>query len=100
VFVVRTSGRAVIAYGSAAASDALSSSSTLGASPEFAAAARSVGGRPGLFLTVAPILDLVRSTSSGRSSSFQRAEPYLARFSYVAAGSLSPSVTRIVLGLR
>jgi hypothetical protein len=100
LFLLHQGSRAVITYGPGAAKAALPGPSTLASTPAFAAAANSVGGKPALFFAVAPILDLLRSTGSAGSSGFQKAEPYLARFSYVAAGSPSKSDTRITLGLR
>jgi hypothetical protein len=87
--VFQRSGRVVIAYGDAAARDAVASGDRLGDSADFASARDSLGGDYdlGFYLLVKPILDLVDSTSAANDSGWQRARPYLEPLTALVSGT-------------
>ena len=82
-------GRVVIAYGDAAAQDAVDPSDTLGDSPEFAETRDSLGGDydVSFYVLVEPILALVESTGAVSDADWQRARPYLEPLSALVTGS-------------
>ena len=89
VHLFQRSGRVVLAYGDAAARDAIDPGEKLGGSPDFTAARDSLGSdyELSLFVQVKPILDLVDSTDVGSDADWQEAKPYLEPLSALVAGS-------------
>jgi hypothetical protein len=83
------SGRVVLAYGDAAAKDAVDPSEKLGDSPDFAEARDSLGSdyEVSFLLQVAPILAIVDSTDAGSDADWQKAKPYLEPLSVIVSGS-------------
>jgi hypothetical protein len=82
-------GRVVLAYGDAAARDAIDPGEKLGGSADFTAARESLGSDYELsfFVQVKPILDLVDSTDAGSDPDWQKAKPYLEPLIALVAGS-------------
>jgi len=82
-------GRVVVAYGDAAARDAVDPSETLGDSPDFSATRDSLGGDydVSFVVLVQPILDLVESTGAASDADWQDAKPYLEPLSALVAGT-------------
>jgi Protein of unknown function (DUF3352) len=82
------SGKVVVAYGDAAAKDAIAAGGKLGDSPDFTAAGDSLGDyNVSFYMLVKPILDLVESTSAGSEAGWQEAKPYLEPLSALVAGT-------------
>lgn len=70
--------RFVIAYGASAAPDALAPAQTLGDTPEYQAAAKSLEGyEPGMYLAGAPVIELVENLGASSSPDWQMVRPYL-----------------------
>jgi hypothetical protein len=82
-------GRVVIAYGDAAAKDAVDPSEKLGDNPDFSSTRDSLGGdyEVSFVVLVQPILDLVESTGAASDADFQDAKPYLEPLSALVAGT-------------
>jgi hypothetical protein len=82
-------GRVVLAYGDAAARDAVDPSEKLGDSAEFSEAVDSLGSdyEVSFLLRVAPILSIVDSTDAASDADWQEAKPYLEPLSALVAGS-------------
>jgi hypothetical protein len=82
-------GRVVVAYGDAAAKDAIDPSETLGDNPDFAATRESLGGdyEVSFFVLMQPIFDLVDSTGAASDADWQDAKPYLEPLSALVAGT-------------
>jgi hypothetical protein len=95
--------RLVIAYGDPATKDALSPSSKLGDASGFKTATQALGGAPpSLYVAFGPILGLLDSTSSNRSS-YRQARQYLAALDTFAVGGRkdgSLQVARVVVSLK
>lgn len=89
IHLFQRSGRVVLAYGDAAARDAIDPGDKLGDSADFTAARDSLGSDYELsfFLHVKPILDLVDSTGAASDADWQEAKPYLEPLSALVAGS-------------
>jgi hypothetical protein len=79
----------VLAYGDAAARDAIDPGEKLGDSPDFTAARDSLGSdyELSLFVQVKPILDLVDSTDAASDADWQEAKAYLEPLSALVTGS-------------
>jgi hypothetical protein len=82
-------GRVVIAYGDAAAKDAIDPSETLGDNPDFSSTQDSLGGDydVSFFMLMQPIFDLVESTGAADEADWQDAKPYLEPLSALVAGT-------------
>ena len=82
-------GRVVVAYGDAAAEDAIDPSEKLGDNPDFSSTRDSLGGDydVSFVVLVQPILDLVESTGVASDADFQDAKPYLEPLSALVAGT-------------
>jgi hypothetical protein len=97
-------GGAIAAYGAAATRAALRPSGRLGDTGLFRKAAAALGGRPTLFLDVAPALQLAGSSPHHRGGEqFQKLLPQLRHIEYLAVGARRDGkldVVRAVLGLR
>jgi hypothetical protein len=89
IHLFQRSGRVVLAYGDAAARDAVDPAEKLGDSPDFTAARDSLGSDYELsfFVHVQPILDLVDSTDVASDADWQEAKPYLEPLSALVSGS-------------
>jgi hypothetical protein len=89
IHVFQRDGRVVLAYGDAAAQDAVNPSDTLGDSPEFAETRDSLGGDydVSFYVLVEPILALVDSTEAASDADWQRAKPYLEPLSALVTGT-------------
>jgi Protein of unknown function (DUF3352) len=84
--------RFVIAYGDAAAEDAVDPAERLGDAPGFEAAARSIQGYdPSFYLSMGPVLELVDSTPAGSAEDWQKARPYLEPIGALVAGTAGDS---------
>ena len=78
----------VLAYGDAAASDAVDPADTLGDSPDYPVVSDSLGDyEVSMYVLVGPILDLVDSTDSGADADWQKAKPYLEPLRALVAGT-------------
>jgi hypothetical protein len=76
-----------VAYGDAAAKDAVAPAERLGDSPEFQRAAQSIDGYAvNLYLAVAPVLELAESEAGG-DPDWQSAKPYLAPLEALVSGT-------------
>jgi hypothetical protein len=88
VHVFQKGGRVVFAYGDAAASDAIDPAQKLADSPDYGAAADSLGDyEVSFYLLAQPILDLVDSTGAGSDADWQKAKPNLEPLSVLVGGS-------------
>src|SRR5215217_2959020 len=88
IHVFQRSGRVVLAYGDKAAADAVGSSQPLGDSPDYEQAAGSLGDYDvSFYLAVAPILQLVDSTSAAGDADWRKAKPYLEPLSALLGGT-------------
>jgi hypothetical protein len=104
VVAARSADKVVIAYGEAAASDALEPSEKLGDSAAYDEAKEQLGEgfEPGFLLSMPPVVSLIGSAAKDKAE-FARAKPYLDAFSVVAAGGKIDGDTarsRVVAGLR
>lgn len=78
VHLFQRDDRFVIAYGDAAARDAISPSQKLGSSPEFSSATESLEGYDvSFYLAIGPILELAENEGAGEEEGYQEAKPYL-----------------------
>jgi hypothetical protein len=82
-------GRVVLAYGDAAARDAIDPGDKLGDSPDFASIRDSLGGDydVSFIVLMQPIIDLVDSTEAANDADWQDAKPYLEPLSALVAGT-------------
>jgi Protein of unknown function (DUF3352) len=82
-------GKVVLAYGDAAARDALNPGATLGDSAAYAAAEDALGGdyAVSFYLAFGAILDLVDSTGAAADDGWQEAKPYLEPLDAIVAGA-------------
>jgi Protein of unknown function (DUF3352) len=89
IHLFQGSGRVVLAYGDAAAKDAVDPSEKLGDSAEFSEARDSLGSdyEVSFLLRVAPILAIVDSTEAASDADWQEAKRYLEPLSTLVAGS-------------
>ncbi len=83
-------GRVVVAYGDAAARDAVDPSEKLGDNPDFSSTRDSLGGDYDVSFVVLmqPILDLVESTGAASDADWQDAKPYLEPLERARGGDL------------
>jgi hypothetical protein len=89
--VFQRDDRVVVAYGDAAAADALAPTDRLGDSPEFSDAAQSIDGYAvNFYLAVAPVLELADSQAGG-DPSWQSAKPYLEPLQALVSGTSGDS---------
>ena len=87
VHVFVSDDRFVVAYGDAAAADAVAPAQRLGDSPEFQRAAQSIDGYAvNLYLAVAPVLELAES-QVGNEPEWQSAKPYLEPLEALISGT-------------
>ena len=78
IHIFQRDDRVVVAYGDAAARDAIDPAEKLGDSAEYDEATQSLGGYDvSMYVAVAPILELVDSTPAGSDAGWQKAKPYL-----------------------
>jgi Protein of unknown function (DUF3352) len=88
VHVFQRGDRVVVAYGDAAAKDAIDPAQKLGDSREFTEATKSLGDYTiSMYAVVAPILQLVDSTESGSDPDWQKAKPYLEPLKALVGGT-------------
>ncbi len=88
IHVFQKDGKVVFAYGDAAAADAVNPANKLGDSPDYTAAADSLGGYDiSFFLLMQPILDLVDSTATKNDADWQKAKPYLEPLNALVGGT-------------
>jgi len=88
IHVFLSGDRFVVAYGDAAAKDAVDPAQTLGESPEFQAATESLQGYDiSFYVGLAPIFQLVDSTPAADDQGYQAAKPYLAPLQALVAGT-------------
>jgi hypothetical protein len=82
------SGKVVVAYGDAAAKEAIDSANKLGDSAGFTAASDSLGDYDvSFYVLVKPILDLVDSTPAASDAGWQDAKPYLEPLNALVGGT-------------
>ena len=87
VHLFQRGDRVVLAYGDAAAEDALDPAQRLGDSAEFAEAAKSLDGYAvSFYLAAAPVLELADSAAGG-DADWQRARPYLEPLKALVGGT-------------
>jgi hypothetical protein len=87
VHVFQRDDRFVVAYGDAAAADAVAPAQRLGDSQEFQDAAQSIDGYAvNLYLAVAPVLELAES-QAGNDADWQSAKPYLEPLEALVSGT-------------
>jgi hypothetical protein len=87
VHVFQRDDRFVVAYGDAAAEDALAPAQRLGDSPEFTDAAKSIDGYAVTFyLALAPVIELADS-EVGNDPDWQSAKPYLEPLEAIVSGT-------------
>jgi hypothetical protein len=88
VHLFQQSGRVVLAYGDAAASDAIDPGEKLGDDPDFTATRDSLGDYDvSVYVLMQPIFDLVDSTETANDADWQKAKPYLEPLSALVAGT-------------
>jgi len=89
VHVFQRGDRVVLAYGNAAAREALKPSSTLGETPDFQSASKSLGSdfAVSTFIAVNPIVALADNLGAASHPDFQRAKPYTEPFGALVGGS-------------
>jgi len=88
VHVFQRSGRVVVAYGDAAAADAIEPRETLGDSADFAEVRDSLGDVDvSFYLLMQPIFDLVESTGAANDADWQDAKPYLEPLNALVSGA-------------
>jgi uncharacterized protein DUF3352 len=81
-------GRVVLAYGDAAAEDAVDPGEKLGDNPDFASARDSLGDYDvASYVLMQPIFELVDSTGAANDADWQDAKPYLEPLSALVAGT-------------
>jgi hypothetical protein len=79
IHLFQRDGKVVLAYGDAAAKDALDPSQTLADSAAYGDAEDALGGdyKLSFYLAVDPIIELIDSTSAANDEGWQQAKPYL-----------------------
>jgi hypothetical protein len=88
VHIFQRGDRVVVAYGDAAAEDAIDPAQKLGDSAQFTEAKKSLGDYTiSTYVAVAPILQLVDSTESGSDPDWQKAKPYLEPLKALVGGA-------------
>lgn len=88
IHVLQRDDRMVVAYGDAAAADALEPAQSLGDSPEFQSAAQSLDGYGvSMYFAMAPILELADNAGASANPEWQQVRPYLEPLSALVAGS-------------
>ncbi|HEX6652523.1 MAG TPA: DUF3352 domain-containing protein [Thermoleophilaceae bacterium] len=88
IHVFQADGRVVVAYGDAAAREAVKPAQKLADSPDFSSVKDSLGDYDvSFYVLVKPILDLVDSTSAGDDADWQDAKPYLEPLNALVAGT-------------
>jgi hypothetical protein len=89
VHVFQRDGKVVIAYGDAAAKEALGSKDTLGDSAEFKSATDSLGGDYAIstWVAIQPILKLAESTSVTREGEWAQVKSYLEPLGAIVSGA-------------
>jgi hypothetical protein len=88
IHLFQRDGRVVLAFGNKAAADAVDSGEPLGDSEAYGQAADSLGDYDvSFYLAVAPVLQLVDSTSAAADSHWQEAKPYLEPLSALVGGT-------------
>ena len=91
IHVFQRDDRFVVAYGDAAAADAVAPAQRLGDSQEFQDAAQSIDGYAvNLYLAVAPVLELAES-QAGNDPDWQSAKPYLEPLEALVSGTAGDS---------
>jgi len=104
VVAARGKGRVVIAYGAAAAAEALAPGQKLADAPAYGEAKSLLGDgfEPAFVLSMPAVVELAQSVSGG-DADFEKAKPYLEAFSVIASGGKLDGDTarsRVVAGLR
>jgi Protein of unknown function (DUF3352) len=88
IHLFQRDGRVVLAFGNRAAADAVDSGEPLGDSEGYSQAADSLGDYDvSFYLAVAPLLQLVDSTSTAADANWQEAKPYLEPLSALVGGT-------------
>jgi hypothetical protein len=89
IHLFQQDGKVVLAYGDAAAADAISPGQTLADTAEFAQAEDALGGdyNVSFYLAAEPILALVDSTGAGASAEWAQAKPYLEPLGALVGGA-------------
>jgi hypothetical protein len=88
IHVFQRNGRVVLAFGDAAAADAIDPGDKLGDSAEYKAATESLGDYDiSFYLLMQPIFDLVDSTEAATDADWQEAKPYLEPLSALVGGT-------------
>ncbi len=88
IHLFQRDGRVVLAFGNKAAADAVDSGEPLGDSEAYSQAADSLGDYDvSFYLAVAPLLQLVDSTSAAADAHWQEAKPYLEPLSALVGGT-------------
>jgi hypothetical protein len=89
IHLFQQEGKVVLAYGDAAAADAVSPGQSLSDTAEFAQAEDALGGDYNIsfYLAVEPILALVDSTGAGGSADWAQAKPYLEPLGALVGGA-------------
>jgi hypothetical protein len=89
IHLFQRDGKVVLAYGDAAAADAISPGQSLADTAEFAQAEDALGGdyNVSFYLAVEPILALVDSTGAGANAEWAQAKPYLEPLGALVGGA-------------
>jgi len=89
IHLFQRDGKVVLAYGDAAAQDALDPAETLAESSAYAEAEDALGGDYALsfYLAVDPVLQLVDSTGAGSDEQWQHVKAYLEPLGALAGGA-------------
>jgi hypothetical protein len=87
--VFQRDGKVVIAYGDAAAKEALGSSNTLGDSADFKSAVGSLGDGYAIstWIAIKPILSLIDSSPAGSDAEWAQIKPYLEPLGEIVSGA-------------
>ncbi len=92
IHVLLRDDRFVVAYGDAAAADALDPAETLGDTPDYQAAAASLDGyEPSMYVAGAPVLALAESLGASSSPDWQMVRPYLEPITALVGGAKEES---------
>lgn len=88
IHLFQRGGRFVIAYGDAAASDAIDAGQKLGDAADFADARDSLGDYDvSTYVLLGPILELIDRSGAGANPEWEQAQPYLEPLSALVAGT-------------
>jgi hypothetical protein len=88
IHLFQRNGRVVLAYGDAAAGDAIDPGEKLGDDPDFTSTRDSLGDYDvSFYVLMQPIFDLVDSTEAANDADWQKAKPYLEPLSALVAGT-------------